>query len=126
MVTAAYGQPMGTIIDCTGVSRRVIGILPPGASMKGDRETGKTTLCIPLWKWWAQIARQHADEALAHETPVEVIDAMSARIQGEEREIPEELSERSQGNEDMFAHRWWLSPLPRWPSTRSTGLSSRY
>lgn len=57
---------------------------------------------MPLWQYWYQIARQSANEALAQRTPDVVIDAASARMIGEVREIPSEVSIPHPGGE-MFA-----------------------
>lgn len=83
--------------------------IPPGGQVSKNSETGETTLSVQLWKWWLEIARQHADEASLCETPDAVIDAMSSSIRSAARgdaeaaKVPDNMPGADHGNKERYA-----------------------
>lgn len=65
--------------------------LPPGGSAVVNRTgAGRSAAQMPLWLYWAQIARQQAEEARRAVHSDEYFDALNARLAGRDVPVPDE------------------------------------
>lgn len=83
-------------------ARRWVIVLPGGARARVSRDGNDASVFMsPMWLYWAQIARAHADLAERSVTPEAAVDAFSASLAGMEAEAPRPLP--GQGTEEMLA-----------------------
>lgn len=85
--------------------RRPIWMLPPGATMSMKTEEKTTSIYLPLWKAWLQVAESQAAAAEAAREPEEVLDHISAAIAQltDERLPPRETPNPSELQASMTA-----------------------
>lgn len=69
--------------------RRVIYIVPPGAVTRVGVKVPGSSSSVPLWLYWAKIARMQARLAREARESDEMLDFFSASLAGEERKRPD-------------------------------------
>lgn len=76
--------------------------VPPGATARLAQDE-PPTVAIPLWMLWLQIAAEHAVWAAEARKPDELIDALSSRLAGEDRVLPDWSPGGSETKSSMVA-----------------------
>ena len=74
----------------------------PGATLELSNKR-PARFALPLWVYWSEIARQHAEISRLHHPSDEIVDAISAAFTGEDRERPQEEVEKDVRHEPFSA-----------------------